>query len=220
MGQVSTVGGAGPQAFLVEMATPNARLRPHFHSVEQFQIFVGGTGSLGRDPIEPVLAFYTDPYTSYGPITAGQDGLSFFTFRRENDAGAHYMPESRRELAPSPKRRIAMPLADQGADGPDPARAAGIGIELVRSPARTTVGRLGERPAAERFALVLDGSVIVGDIEAPKWSVLYWEALDNPIEVRSGDTGATVGVFTFDETRPEWFNIPVAERDIPVGQKA
>jgi len=195
VGEVSRVGGPGPQAFLVEMCTPHAALRPHFHSVEQFQVFVGGEGTLGKDPIRPVLAFYTDAYTSYGPITAGADGLSFFTFRRRQDAGAHYMPESRGELAPSPRRRIVATDRDADRDGP-------VGIAFTHAGAGEPVPALCGAPPAERYALVLDGSLVADGVDAPQWSILYWDGPAAPVAVRAGGAGASVGIFTFDSTAP------------------
>lgn len=210
LGAVSTVGGPGPQAFLVEMLTPQARLRPHYHSAEQFQVFVGGDGRLGNDPIEPPLAFYTDAYTSYGPITAGVDGLRFFTFRREHDSGASYMPESRGGRGPSPRRRLAVRLGDVAAQ--ESARTSGVGIELVRIGPDEPATILSGTPVAERFALVLAGDLVVADTAAAQWSVLHDRPGGDPVEVRAAGTGATVGVFTFDPVYPRWFNVPVAQR--------
>ena len=38
-----------PQAFLIEMHA-NESILPHFHEVDQFQVFVAGSGGMGRQP--------------------------------------------------------------------------------------------------------------------------------------------------------------------------
>ena len=38
---------AGPQAFLVERPYAGARINPHFHDVDQFQIIIRGDGRIG-----------------------------------------------------------------------------------------------------------------------------------------------------------------------------
>src|SRR5688572_26489950 len=42
--------GEEPEAFLIEMPAANTIL-PHFHQVDQYQIFVEGSGLLGRNTI-------------------------------------------------------------------------------------------------------------------------------------------------------------------------
>src|SRR6201986_2249690 len=51
------------QAFLVEQRAP--AVQAHFHEVDQFQIVVEGSGSLGREPVRVGAVHYTDGYTSY-----------------------------------------------------------------------------------------------------------------------------------------------------------
>ena len=61
-----------PQAFLIEMHAGETIL-PHFHEVDQFQVFVSGMGSLGRgkEAARPLSVHYADHHTGYGPIDAG-----------------------------------------------------------------------------------------------------------------------------------------------------
>src|SRR5258706_4586143 len=81
-----------PQAFLIEM-TPNETIVPHFHEVDQFQVFVAGGGGLGRnnDVAHPIAVHYADHHTGYGPINAGPQGFSYFTLRAKTDSGAIYL---------------------------------------------------------------------------------------------------------------------------------
>ncbi len=91
------VGELHPVAFLVEM-DPERVLRPHFHLADQFQLFVTGSGTFGRKPLEPLSLHYADAYTPYGPIHSEAQGLGYFTLRNGWDAGISFMPESRDTL--------------------------------------------------------------------------------------------------------------------------
>lgn len=83
-----------PQAFLVEMG-PQAVLRTHFHPVDQFQVFVSGSGQFGRHHVSAGALHYTDANTPYGPLAPHDVGLGFLTLRARTDSGASFMPESR-----------------------------------------------------------------------------------------------------------------------------
>ena len=69
------------QAFLVVRPFAGARIEPHFHDVDQFQVVVGGDGRIGKKAVRPVTFQYADAFTPYGPIVANEHGLSFFTLR-------------------------------------------------------------------------------------------------------------------------------------------
>ena len=102
----------GPQAFRIDFAEPQGVIKPHFHRVNQFQVIVRGGGTLGRQPVDPVAFHYTDGFTPYGPIVAGDEGISFFTIRATPDhSGAHYMPGSRGELERKAGRNEVRQLA-------------------------------------------------------------------------------------------------------------
>src|SRR5258708_35645044 len=66
-----------PQAFLVEQ-DPGTLIEPHFHLQDEFQVMVGGSGSLGRHAVQPVSVHYAGAHTGYGPITAGRGGVGYF----------------------------------------------------------------------------------------------------------------------------------------------
>jgi hypothetical protein len=88
----------GPQAFYLDHLKADARVEPHFHVVDQFQIFVRGGGHIGKHPVEPVTVHYVDGYTPYGPIVAGGDGIAYFNLRPRADLGVHRMPAERENL--------------------------------------------------------------------------------------------------------------------------
>ena len=88
----------GPQAFIVDCA-PGYVIHPHFHPIDQFQVFFKGGATIGKHELDPVTVHYTDGFTPYGPITGGPDGFAFFNFRARADVGAWKMPESKEDLA-------------------------------------------------------------------------------------------------------------------------
>jgi len=86
-----------PMAFLVEKDA-GAVVKPHFHQADQYQIVVQGGGRLGIHDIATIAVHYTDAYSSYGPIIAAEEGVSWFTLRNAWDPGARYMPQERQLL--------------------------------------------------------------------------------------------------------------------------
>ncbi len=94
----------GPMANLVEQEA-NSTVQPHFHGVDQFQVFVGGSGRVGVHPTEPVTVHFAGPHSPYGPIVAGPQGIHYLTLRPSWDPGAQWMPESAPQLRSIPNRK-------------------------------------------------------------------------------------------------------------------
>ena len=86
-----------PQGFLVDQPAGTVT-RPHFHETNQFQVFVAGSGRFGKKPAAPFTVQYASGHTPYGPIVAGDKGVTYFTLRQRWDPGAKYMPEMRERL--------------------------------------------------------------------------------------------------------------------------
>lgn len=97
----------GPQAFLVELPYAGARVEPHFHDIDQFQVIVAGDGRIGKKQIAPVTFQYADAFTPYGPIVANDDGISFFTLRNVASGGHFKMPGSKHLMPCRAGRNIA-----------------------------------------------------------------------------------------------------------------
>jgi hypothetical protein len=93
-----------PMAFLVEQP-PGSVVQSHFHAADQFQVVVAGGGHLGRHPVRPVTVHYTNAHTAYGPITAGEEGLHYFTLRNGYDPGARYVAQEAAALKAIPGRK-------------------------------------------------------------------------------------------------------------------
>src|SRR5258708_23159410 len=89
-----------PQAFLVEQ-DPGTLIEPHFHLQDEFQVMVGGSGSLGRHAVQPVTVHYAGAPNRYCPITPGSDGLDYFTLRARMDTGAQFLPRAPHKMQPA-----------------------------------------------------------------------------------------------------------------------
>jgi hypothetical protein len=93
-----------PMAYLVEQA-PDALVDPHFHEVDQFQLFIAGGGRIGTHKLEGVAVHYAGAHTPYGPIAAGPAGVNYITLRCRWDRGAQWMPGAAQVLRDLPSRR-------------------------------------------------------------------------------------------------------------------
>ena len=161
--QVDYIGNShknqrGPQAFLVELEKPGHIIKPHFHHVDQFQIVVDGGGTLGKHELQPVTVHYTDSFTPYGPIVAGDEGLKFFNFRPCADVGAEYMPGSRERLLRHAGRNLVAETDARAAS-----RCGGrIGHADDRAARRWTRGHGHNRRARTRVSRTSSPAVAVG----------------------------------------------------------
>ena len=68
-----------PTVFLVEQP-PNTELVSHFHRQNQFQLFVDGAGSIGRETLGAVTVHYAGAYT--GRCCRGRRGFNISRFAR------------------------------------------------------------------------------------------------------------------------------------------
>ena len=96
---------AAPQVFGLEMG-PGARLGVHFHFRDQFQVVIKGSGTLGPHALAPYALHYASGHTGYGPVVAGEAGMTYLTIRALTDGKAHYLPEKRAEMLPAKRRNV------------------------------------------------------------------------------------------------------------------
>ena len=204
-----------PQAFLIEM-TPQEVIHPHFHEVEQFQIFIEGEGQMGRtaDKLGPLVVHYTDAYTGYGPITASQQGLSYFALRPRKDPGAIYLHKEgyREKLRPSKKRHFSIPLVistqavlshlnkpiveplfENGQYSLDD----GLGACLVRLGPQQSFNIESTSKSGGQYIVSLQGLLKYSDQEFDESSVFFSEPIDTSFSVEAGETGAEFLVLQF-----------------------
>jgi len=202
--------GPDPQAFLIEMQA-NDRILPHFHAVDQFQVFVAGQGGLGRGAFEPpVTVHYADRFTGYGPLDSGPQGDSYFTLRARTDPGPVYLhqPDYRQKLAPSKKRHssnalalsTAPVLAHRSEVALEPVMARhddGLAAYLLRAGANAPA--TGPSPAGTggQFYLVLNGSLEHQGVAYPLWSTLFVGDHEAALGFRAGPAGCEMLIAQF-----------------------
>ncbi len=93
-----------PMAYLVEQS-PSSTVEPHFHQVDQFQIFIGGRGHIGTHALTGVTVHYSGAHSPYGPIVAGPAGVQYITLRRNWNPGAQWMSGAVATLREMPGRK-------------------------------------------------------------------------------------------------------------------
>lgn len=198
-----------PQAFLVEQSA-NWTLPTHFHQEHQFQVFVAGGGTIGRNPVERLAVHYASPHTGYGPLVSGGEGISYLTLRAVGDTGAWYLPEQRENLLLRIRKQQAhgMPasymsaaelkaLAQPVQETLIEPEASGLAAWLVRLPAH------GHAPApalAEtgggRFQVVTQGSLLSAGEELAALATVY-VSCDETAGLQAGPEGLEVLVLQF-----------------------
>ena len=197
-----------PQGFLV-WQPPGSVTPPHFHETNQFQVFVDGSGFMGKHAARPLTIQYANGHTPYGPIKAGDDGVRYFTLRQRWDPGAKYMPGARAlldkgnqrtrikadvPLTPSDVRAgLAAPLTNElfapEADGMGAWLCRfGAGQDMVMPPAVGTGGQ---------YLVVAEGEAAVAGACYEKWSTLFVMPDEPPPTVMAGGDGLDLLVLQF-----------------------
>ena len=181
---------------------------PHFHRQNQFQVFVGGSGSIGRHALAPVLVHYAGAYTGYGPLVAGPQGIQYFTLRPVCEAGFIPLAQRQEKMIAGPKRHaqsgaiaVASPAEMQGFsqlrdDFVIPLGEDGMGARLVHLPAHQAW--CCEHPAGSQgqFLFVLAGSLLAAGHTLGRWEQLY-ATRDEPMPpALAGEGGAQLLVLS------------------------
>lgn len=188
-----------PTVFLVEQP-PASVLQPHFHTLNQFQVFQRGSGRLGPRRVGPGSVHYAGAYTGYGPLAAGPEGLSYFTIRAAYETGANFLPADRDPLRRGPKRH---------AQGPCHEPVETTTLRALRQATRTPLiesdphgpqafslqlppGSAVELPSARgsgQFQLVLAGEYVTPQKRLDPWESRYLSAGENTRGCCAGAAG-------------------------------
>jgi hypothetical protein len=192
-----------PTMFLVEQA-PNVSLQSHFHSQNQFQLFVQGSGQIGNHSITPITVHYAGAYTGYGPLIAGAEGVFYFTIRSVFETGAFYMPESRSNMARGPKRHLTSDAAapiDTAAlaalkhvavQDLIPLQPDFIAAQLIRIPPGGTATGIDPKGSAGQFFVVTGGALVHKSGQLNRWEPIFASADEPRLSLRAGPGGAEV----------------------------
>lgn len=212
-----------PQGFLVERPYAGARIDPHFHDIDQFQVIVAGDGRIGKKEVRPVTFQYADAYTPYGPIVGRDDGISFFTLRNVASGGHFSMPGSKHLMPCRAGRNIAA-VFEQDTPPPDRGGVAREPLMEVQADGVYAEGiRLGEDAVAEgipndaggQYYLVCAGSLIADGKELTEKSLIRTNPGEKPPTLQAGPNGANVLALQFSRPseRPGSDPGKLAERD-------
>jgi len=197
-----------PQGFLVQQP-PGSVTLPHFHEVNQFQVFVGGSGRMGKKAAGPLTVQYAGEHTPYGPIVAGDEGVTYFTLRAAWDPGAKYMPKSRDKLKKGRQRqKLGSAVAPCGADGlraltaPDTVTLIereddGMGAWLLRLAPGAAMPIPDPAHGGGQYHVVVGGSLVRDGAELPELSCLFATRDEPPYEARAGAAGLEMLVLQF-----------------------
>jgi hypothetical protein len=191
---------AGPQAYLVEHLDPQARIYPHFHDVDQFQVFVRGKGRVGKQPVPPITVQYADGYSPYGPIVADGVGLAYFTLRLAPASGGWRMPGNRR-LMPGRAGRTFSIRFDNYATIPqrreDVLRSslwgpAGDGLEVVGLRVGPGAEATSDEPGGGQYIVICSGYLTHGGRTLPINSLLFLGPDELRASFKAGPDGAVL----------------------------
>lgn len=193
---------ANPQAFYVDRLYQGARIDPHFHDIDQFQVVVDGACSMGKKAAGPVTFQYADAYTPYGPIVdSSGHGFAFFTLRPIASGGFWAMPGNRQNMPCRAGRNIAglfdaeratppageawiERLMDEQADGVD-----AIGIRLGSGAATAGPPSNG----GGQYYLVCEGDAVLDDGKPlPRRSLMHVAPGEAAPRFRAGPEGAAI----------------------------
>jgi hypothetical protein len=197
-----------PQGFLVEQP-PHSVTPPHFHEVNQFQVFVGGGGKIGKHDAAPVSLHYANGHTPYGPIAAGEAGVQYFTLRSAWDPGAKYMPQNRDKLNAGPRRfRLATPFSlasTSELSARDTVELETI-IDVEGDGLQAHLLRLGPGEIHEamdpasgggQYHMVLNGTMARAAGDLDRLSCIFMTAMDAPLNVVAGPDGLELLMMQF-----------------------
>ena len=213
-GRTTLIAGVGtadePHAYLIDQP-PDVLLPPHFHTNDQFQVVVAGSGMLGRaHKLEPITVHFARGKTTYGPIASGPKGLSYLTLLQQLERGAHYLsnPNTRVDHAAVKFQITSDPVTPSGGDvlaarvstsqevliAPD---ANGLAVCLSRLPPSTPFVAPLPDPLAGRFYVVVGGTVVMGSEALPLWSCIWVSADEPPVLLAAGPAGAELLTLQF-----------------------
>ena len=197
-----------PTSFLVEQQ-PDVSLRTHFHRHDQFQLFVRGSGTIGRHPLGALMVHYASAYSAYGPIVAGPEGLAYFTLRTVHETGSLTMKDHADQMQRGPKRQLhsevarvadeteRASLAAPKIDDLIPLQPDGAAAQLISLPPGATHAGLDPRGSGGQLHLVAAGSLVVDGRALAQWEHVFVAGDETPPVLVAGRGGAQAVLLQF-----------------------
>lgn len=189
-----------PTASLIEQP-PDMTLPAHFHRNNQFQLFVDGSGRIGRNPIAGLTVHYAGAYTGYGPLVAGPEGLKYFTIRPVCESGL-VLASDRSQMLHGPKRHMQSAqvsiksvselrtLAQIIEKDLIPAEPDGLAAKLVSVPPNESFTGAHVPNSQGQFIFVMSGTVRCDGAELQEWESLFVSSDEQAPTLTAGTDGA------------------------------
>jgi len=213
-----------PTVFLIEMA-PGAVAGTHFHRNNQFQVFVKGTGSIGKHELGPGAVHYAGAYTGYGPLTAGPEGLWYFTMRPVFESGALYIPQFRDQMVPGPKRSSSSQAIDAmsaselaaltqvQAQDLIPLAADKLAAQVLRLPPGASFVGMSPEGSGGQFYIVMSGSMLHAGSRLARWEQIFVTDDEDAYTVTASDQGLEVIFLQYPRKAAEYLPQPPADAE-------
>ena len=203
--RTSTTRAPGPQATMSEMQAHES-LRTHFHGVSMFQLFIAGSGTIGNrgQELKPLSIQFKDHHTTYGPVTAGPQGLSFVALRmytgdskpvfinNKDEAKAKIRPSKRRNLISEPVHFSTEPVLRARPEVTWETMFEeddGVHAQVVRLGADMSAMAPDPKLAGGHYIFVGNGTMIQGGEDLPLWSMAVVENTEEVFEIQAGKDG-------------------------------
>jgi len=208
-----------PTMFLVEQG-PHSRLATHFHRENEFQVVVQGGGKFGAHDVQAVTVHYAGAYTGYGPIVAGDDGLSYFTIRAVFEQGAIFLPEGREQMVRGPKRQLHSTPYPAAEPGELLARTAtevhelfepqpdGIAATRILLPPGAQAQAPSPHGSGGQFVMVISGSLLYRQRLLTRWEPIFLSPDEAALTLCAGGGGADVLSLTLAVKAQEYQQAP------------
>lgn len=201
-----------PQAFIIEQE-PGSTIRPHFHQENQFQVVVAGEGHIGRHEVVPISLHYASRHTGYGPVVAGERGVTYLTLRDRFTIEAWYLPDSKHLMEDVPRRNLFAERIDVEPDAslqkqregslrtviaPEPDGVAACVVSIAPRQAMAVPTPAG---GADRFHLVIAGELVLDAQCLRRGSIVFASADEAPLPLNASGSGAQVLVMQYPAKR-------------------
>lgn len=191
-----------PTVFLVEQP-PGSVLAPHFHTQNQFQVVMSGSGRLGAHEVATGSVHYAGAFTGYGPVVAGPQGLNYFTLRPVFEIGANFIAVARDKMVRGPKRHMQGPPLPQASAAELGALAGPAWFHAIEPQADGLAASLCSLPpggqaealvpaASGQFQLVMAGAMRHGAGQLEVWESRYLQAGEPGGMLQAGPEGLQV----------------------------
>ncbi len=198
-----------PQAYITEVTNPGGTLPAHFHRVNQFHVYIGGGGLVGKQAVRGLTVHYVDAFTPYGPIVAGPEGIEFLVIRVRAEGGLFEMPASRDKLARKAGRNLvaSATFRERPAQGVEQRVALeqedGLkALAISFAPGASMAGPSPAQSGGHCYA-VLEGSLHCDGTPLERKACIHITPGDSPPLLTAGADGARLLLLQFPREGPQ-----------------